>query len=149
MRMKEKISQELKKAIKSREDVKKSTIRLILAAVKNREIEKRGEIDDDEILGIIQKEVKTRREVIDEAQNAGRTDLVREAETEIAILEEFLPKQLSEKELNELIDEVIADTGATSIREMGKVMGALMPRVRGRADGKRVSELVRQQLQGD
>lgn len=149
MRMKEKISQELKKAIKSGEDVKKSTIRLILAAIKNREIEKRGEIDDDEILGIIQKEVKTRREVIDEAQNAGRTDLVREAETEIAILEEFLPKQLSEKELNELIDEVIADTGATSIREMGKVMGALMPRVRGRADGKRVSELVRQQLQGD
>src|SRR5690606_10375845 len=100
------------------------------------------------VLGILQKQVKSRRETIADAEKAGRPDLIAGAESEIAILEDYLPKQMSDAELEALVDEAIAQTGASSPADMGKVMGALIPKVQGRADGGKISQTVKAKLQG-
>ena len=142
MDIKDKLTQNLKDAMRARDEVRKRTIRLALAAIKNLEIDRKAELEDNEILVILQKEVKSRKETIEGAEQAGREDLIIEAEAEIKILESFLPQQLSPEQLRELVQQVIHETGAESKRDMGEVMKMLMPRVQGRADGKTVSQIV-------
>lgn len=146
MSKKEELTQALKDAMRARDDRRKSAIRLTLAAIKNAEIEAMAELEDSEILAIIQKEIKSRRETIEAAERANREDLIAESKVEIEILERFLPRPLTIEELEELAHAAIVEAGATSPREMGVVMKLLMNQVRGRADGKTVSQIVRQLL---
>jgi uncharacterized protein YqeY len=146
MSKKEELSQALKEALRARDDRRKSAIRLTLAAIRNAEIESRAELDELQILAIIQKEVKFRRETIEAAERANREDLIAEANEEIAILEAFLPQPLTTGELEKLARAAIAEAGATSLREMGNVMKLLMLQVQGRADGKTASQVVQRLL---
>ena len=147
MTIKNKLQDALKESMKSGQDLRKTTIRMALASLKNAEIEARAELEDDVILGLLQKEVKARQETIEGAQQADRQDLIDKAEAEIAILNEFLPEALSEEELRALAEEAVQETGASSMADMGKVMGALMPKIRCRADGQQANQIVRELLQ--
>ena len=146
MDTKSKLNQALKTAMREGDQLGKSVLRMALAAIKNAEIDKRAELDDPGVLGILQKEVKSRRETIEGAEQAGRDDLIETAQSEIAILESFLPQPLTPDELAVLVKETIAEVGASSLREMGLVMKTLIPKVQGRADGKDVSLAVKQAL---
>jgi uncharacterized protein YqeY len=146
MNTKEKLSQALKDAMRARDKRRKSAIRLALAAIKNTEIDNKTELDEPDVLAIIQKEVKYRRETIEAAERADRQDLIAEANEEIAILEAFLPQPFTTEELENLARAAISEAGATSPREMGNVMKLLMLQVKGRADGKTVSQIVLQLL---
>jgi uncharacterized protein YqeY len=146
MSTKEKLTQALKEALKAKDELRKRTVRMALAAIKNAEVENRGPLDEPNLLAILQKEVKARHETIEGAQQAGRDDLIAEAEAEIAVLDEFLPEALSHEELKAIIEEVIAEVGGSSPGDMGQVMQAVMPKIRGRADGKEASQLVRELL---
>jgi hypothetical protein len=148
MSMKTELENALKEAMRSSDVVRRGTLRMVLSAVKEAEIQKQGELDDPTVLSLLQKEVKSRQESIADAEKAGRPDLVESAETEMAILEEYLPKQLSDAELDALVTAAIAESGASSPAEMGNVMKVLLPKVQGRADGGRVSQAVRGRLQG-
>jgi uncharacterized protein YqeY len=138
----------MKAAMKEKEAGKErlSVIRMTRAAIKNAEIERRKELSDDEIIQVLAKEVKQRKDSIPEYQKANREDIVAKLEKEIEILQEYLPQQLTEVELRAIITEIIAQTGAAGINDIGKVMGAVMPKVTGRSDGKLVNQLVRQLL---
>lgn len=142
-----KLNDALKDAMKTGDDVRKRTVRMVLAAIKQVEIDRRTDLDEAGVLGILQKEIKTRRESLDEAQKAGRADLAAESEAEIAVLQAFLPQGLSPDELRALVQAAITETDAVSPADMGKVMKALMPRVAGRAPGDQVSQMVRELLQ--
>ena len=133
-------------ALKSGDVQRKTTLRMALAAIKNAEVEARGELDEAKVLNLLQKEVKSRQETIEGAQQAKRPDLIAKAETEIGILNEFLPKPLTEEELITLVKEVIQEAGAESMAEVGRVMGLLMPRISGKADGKEANQIVRELL---
>lgn len=146
MNTKEQLSEALKDAMRSKDELRKRTVRMALAAIKNAEIDKKALLDEPAILAILQKEVKSRYETIEGAEKAGREDLIAEAQTEIAVLEEFLPQPLSAEELEAIVRDAIAQVGATSPREMGQVMQAVMPKVQGRADGKEVNQIVRRLL---
>lgn len=148
MSLLEKLNQDLKEAMKAKDETRKRVLRLALSAVKLVEVEKQEELDDAAVIGVLQKEAKSRQETIEDAKKAERPDLIEIAKAEMAILEEYLPEGLSPEELETLIKEVIAEVGATSMADMGKVMGAIMPKVQGRADGGQVNQLVRQLLQG-
>ena len=136
----------LTSAMKSGDDQRKTTLRMALAAIKNAEIEARGELDDGKVLSILNKEVNARQETIDGAKKANRPDLVSKAEEEIAILNEFLPAQLTKDELREVVQLSIDEVGASSMADMGRVMGILMPKIQGRADGKEANQIVRELL---
>jgi uncharacterized protein YqeY len=146
MNIKEQLNQALKDALRKKDNTRKSTIRLALAAIKNAEIDANAELDEAALLAILQKEVKSRRETIEAAERAQRQDLIQGAHAEIAILEEYLPQPLTSAELEDLVRAAIAETGATTPRDMGTVMKHLMSQVQGRADGKTVSQVVRQFL---
>jgi uncharacterized protein YqeY len=146
MSTKEKLTKSLKEAMKAKDERRKRVVRMALASIKNAEVDKRGELDESEVLAILQKEVKARHETIEGAIQAGRDDLRTEAEAEITILEEYLPKALSHEELEALVKEAIAEAGATSPKEIGQVMKVLMPKIRGRADGKEANQIVRELL---
>ncbi len=146
MNTKEKLKQALKDAMKSKDALKKRVVRMALTSIKNAEIAKGEPLDESEVLAILQKEVKARRETIEGAEKAGRDDMIAEAEAEIDYLQQFLPQQLTSEELEAIVREVIDEVDATSPRDMGKVMGALMPKIRGRADGGEASKLVREIL---
>ncbi len=147
MDTKTQLNNTLKEAMKSGDEVRKRTVRMALAAIKQVEIDRRVTLDEAAVLAILQKEIKTRRESLEEASKAGRSDLVAEAEAEIAVLQAFLPKGLNPQELRALAEAAIAETGAASAAEMGKVMKVLMPRVAGRAPGDQISQAVRELLQ--
>lgn len=146
MNLKEQLQADLKEALKSGDAIRKTTIRMALAAIKNAEVEKIGELDEGETLALLQKEVRQRRESIEEAQQAGRDDLVQEGEAEIAVLEGYLPAQLSREEIAAHAQAAIEETGAASPKDMGNVMRVLMPKLKGQADGKLVNEVVRELL---
>ncbi len=146
MSTKEKLTQSLKEAMKAKDERRKRVVRMAMTSIKNAEIEKKGELEEPDILAILQKEVKARHETIDGAKKAARDDLITEAEAEIAVLEEYLPQALRREELEALVKEAIAESGATSPKEMGLVMKVLMPKVRGRADGKEANQIVRELL---
>jgi uncharacterized protein YqeY len=148
MSLLEKLNQDLKEAIKAKDETRKRVLRLALSAAKLVEVEKQEELDDDAVIGVLQKEAKSRQETIDDAEKAERPDLIETAKAEMKILEEYLPEAMSPEELETLVKEVIAQVGASSMADMGKVMGAIMPKIQGRADGGQVNQLVRQLLQG-
>lgn len=148
MSIKNDLQEALKVALKSGQVLRKTTLRMALASIKNAEVEARGELDDDLVLNLLQKEVKARQETIEGAQQANRPDLISKAEEEIAILGEFLPQPLSQEELRALVEKAIAESGASSMTEIGKVMGVLMPLIRGKADGKEANQIVRELLGG-
>ena len=138
----------LRDAMRSGDEQRKSTIRMVLSAVKLAEVEKgASKLDETGLTSIIHKEIKSRREAIADAQKANRQDLINSAQVEIAILEGFLPKSLSAEELENLARQAIAESGATSLREIGQVMKLLMPRLQGRATGDQASQAVRKLLQ--
>jgi len=147
MNTKTQLEQALKDAMRAKDEQRKSTIRLALSAIKLAEIEKKGELDETAILAILQKEVKSRQEVIEESQQAKRPDLEKQAQAEIAILEEFLPEQISEDELEEIVQHVIDEVEASSMHDMGRVMKVLIPRLQGRASGQEASQMVRKLLE--
>ncbi len=145
----DRLHRELQAALKAGRKVEASTLRLLLTAVKNREVEKRGQLSEPEILQVIVKESNQRREAIQQFRQGGREDLARQEEAELQILEKFLPQAISPEELSAKVREAIAATGAKSVKDMGKVMSHLMAQLAGRADGKVVSQLVRQELSGE
>ncbi len=147
MEIKGKLESELKDAMRSGNEIRKQTIRMALAAIKFAEKEKGQPVDEANASVILQKEIKSRREAIQDAEKAHRNDLIENARAEITVLEEFLPQQLSEPEIQAMVNAAIAETQTTSIADMGKVMKVLVPRLQGRAPGDRVSQIVRQTLQ--
>ncbi len=149
MDKKARLQNDLKEAMRAGDDVRKRTIRMALSAIKLAEVERRSALDDEAILGLLQKEVKTRNEAIADAEKAARPDLVDSAQAELEVLKGYLPQPLSGDELEALARQAIAESGATSIKEVGQVMKLLMPRLQGRADGKTASEKVRALLAAD
>lgn len=137
----------LKEALRSGDELRKNTVRMVLSSIKLMEIEKGTPLDETGIASVLQKEVKSCRESIVDAQRANRPDLVAAAEAEIAILESFLPKAMASEALEALARQAIQEVGATSLREMGQVMKVLMPRLQGRASGDQASQAVRKLLQ--
>lgn len=147
---KEKLQQELKTAMLAKDNVKVSVVRLLISSIKNFEIQKGGagyEANDEEIIQVISKEAKQRKDSIEEYKKADRQELVEKETAELKILESYLPEQLSEVEVRNIVEETISETGATNIKDMGKVMGALTPKLKGKADMSFVSEVVKSNLQ--
>ena len=136
----------MKAALKGGEKERLKVVRMVLAAIKQQEIDQRIELDDAALLGVVTKMVKQRRDSITQFNQGGRADLAAAEEAEIAVLEAYLPEQLSADEVDALIDEAIASTGATSMRDMGKVMGTLKQKIEGRADLGAVSGKVKSKL---
>ena len=147
MKLKNEIQTVLTAAMKAKDEDTKRTLRLLMSAIKLSEVEERGELDTSRILSILQKEVKTREDSILEAKQARREDLIKAAEKEIKILNQFLPKQMEESELKTLAKQVIEETGATSMQDMGAVMKNLMPMLEGRASGQHASKIVHELIQ--
>ncbi|MEI7742453.1 MAG: GatB/YqeY domain-containing protein [Chloroflexota bacterium] len=133
-------------AMRSGDALRRDVLRMVQNAIYNIEKAKRVTLSEDEVLGVVTREVKTRRESIEAFRKGGREDLVTKEEAEIAILADYLPTALTDEELRALVDQAVAETGAASARDLGKVMGVLSPRIRGRADGKVASGLVAQAL---
>ncbi|AJE02356.1 GatB/YqeY domain-containing protein [Geobacter pickeringii] len=146
MLLRDRLNEEMKGAMRARDEVRLSAIRLVRSTVKNREIEVKHELSDQEITEVVSTLVKQRRESIRLFSEAGRTDLVEKEERELALLLEFLPQQLTREEVEALVVAAIAESGAQGARDMGKVMKVLMPRVAGKADGSMISTLVKEKL---
>ncbi|MGB9661543.1 MAG: GatB/YqeY domain-containing protein [Moorellaceae bacterium] len=144
--MKDRLTSDMKEALKSQDKIRLQTIRMVLAGIKNAEIDKQRPLNEEEIVNLIQREIKIRREALEQFARGGREDLVRQTEAEIRVLEGYLPQQLGEEELTSLIRETIEELGAKSGKDVGKVMAALMPKIRGKADGRKANEIVRQLL---
>jgi uncharacterized protein YqeY len=147
MSAKSQLENALKEAMRSGDDLRKRTLRMAISAIRLAEIDKGVALDDAAVLSLLQKEIKSRQESIEDAQRANRPDLEEASQAEIAVLQEFLPRQLSPEELEALAREAIADVGATNVREMGQVMKVLVPRLQGRAPGDQASQVVRRLLQ--
>lgn len=140
----DKINEDYKNAVKDKDEVKRETLNMLKSAIKYREIELRSsgkELTEDEVISVIQKEIKKRKEAIELYEKGGRGDLVSKEKRELEILESYLPKQLSEEEIENIIKEVINSVGATSPSDIGKVMKEVMPKVKGRADGSLVKKI--------
>lgn len=153
MSLQEQLMNDLKEAMRQQDEIRKRAIRSVIAAIRNAETEldasgKRVSLDDDDVLYLMSKLAKQRQESIEEFRRGGRQDLVAEEEADLAILQEYLPKQLSREDIEVEARQVIAETGASGPRDMGNVMKPLMARLRGRADGKLVNQIVRELLTG-
>ena len=146
MSLKEQLNESMKTAMKARDTLRLSAVRMVRSMIKNREIDSKVELDDQGIIEVISTLAKQRRESIKMYQEGNRPDLVEKEESELAIMLEFLPTQLSTAEINALIDRIIAETGAQGARDMGRVMKMITPLTAGKADGKTVSEAVKQKL---
>jgi hypothetical protein len=146
MDIKAQLTDAMKRAMKANDDVARRTTRMSLAAIKQAEVDKQTTLDEPAVIALLQKEIKNRREAIEEAKKANRADLVSDNEAEIKVLEAFLPKAMSADELRTLAQAAIAETGASTQTDMGKVMKALMPKVAGRAAGDQVSAMVKELL---
>ncbi len=144
--LKQQIQDEMKSAMKGGDKPRLGVIRLIMSAMKQIEVDERKELTDADILSILDKMTKQRRESAAQYEQAGRDDLLEQEKYEISVLAEFLPEALSEEEINSMIEEVIASTGASSIKDMGKVMGQLKPKLQGRADMGAVSGKIKARL---
>jgi uncharacterized protein YqeY len=144
--LKQQITDAMKAAMKGGDKARLGIIRLMLAAIKQREVDERIELDDAQVLAVLDKMVKQRRDSLQQYSDAGRSDLAEQEAAEIAVIQEFLPEELSEAEIAGIIEAAIAETGAESMRDMGKVMAIVKPKVQGRADVGIVSGLVKQKL---
>jgi uncharacterized protein len=145
----ERIQSQLAAAAKAQDRQRLAALRLVLDALQKASKEARGELDEQAEIAVLKRERKRRVEAAEAYRKGGRTDLAEAEEAEAAVIDEYLPEQIPEDELEALVAETVAQTGAESPREMGRVMAEVMPKVGGRADGKRVSELVRQKLSGE
>ncbi|GEN33237.1 MULTISPECIES: GatB/YqeY domain-containing protein [Aneurinibacillus] len=146
MRLVDRLTNDMKQAMKDKDKLKLSVIRMVKSSIKNEEINNGKELSDDEVLTVLTRELKQRRDSLQEFEKAGREDLAASARDEINVLMGYMPEQLSEEEIRTLVSEVIQQTGASSKKDMGKVMGALMPKVKGRADGALVNKIVQESL---
>ena len=148
MDIKSQLNEAMKDAMRSGDVVRKNTVRMALAAIKQAEVDKQTELDDTAVIALLQKEIKNRKEAIEEAKKAERDDLISDNEAEIAVLEVFLPVAMSADELRGIVEAAIAEVGASSMADMGKVMKIAMPKTAGRASGGDVSALVKELLSG-
>jgi uncharacterized protein YqeY len=146
MSLEERLVEEMKQAMKSNDKLRLSTIRMIRSGLKNKEIELRKKLEDEEIVRVIQVMVRKGEESVEQFQNGGRTDLVEKEKREIEILKSFLPQPLGQEEILKIIDQSIQETQASSPKDIGKVMKSVMPKIGGKADGKLVNQLVKERL---
>jgi uncharacterized protein YqeY len=146
MPLKDRITEDMKSAMRAGERERLGTIRLILAAIKQREVDERITLDDTQVLAVLEKMVKQRKESIAQFESGGRSDLVAKERAELQVLQAYLPEQMSETEIDALIAEAVASTGATSIKDMGKVMGVVKAKAQGKADMGAVSARIKQKL---
>ena len=146
MSLKETLLQDLKVAMKEKDTIRKNTIQLVRAGVLQIEKDSHVELDDEGVLDVVAKELKKRRDSLPEFEKSGRTDLIDNLNKEIEVLLGYLPEQLTEDEIKKIVEETIAETGASSMKDMGKVMGAVSPKVKGRADNRVVSGYVKELL---
>jgi uncharacterized protein YqeY len=146
MSLKEQLNESMKTAMKARDNLRLSAVRMVRSMIKNREIDNKAELDDQGIIEVISTLAKQRRESIKMYREGNRPDLVEKEESELAIMLEFLPIQLSTEEISALIDRIIVETGAQGARDMGRVMKMITPLTTGKADGKTVSDAVKQKL---
>ena len=144
--MKEKILQDLKEAMRAQDVARRTTLRMVVAAIKNLEIETSSELDDGDVLQIIQKQVKSRRESIEEFRKGNREDLIEKEQTEIDILKEYLPEEASEENIRSAAAEIITSINASGPQDIGKVMPKLIEQFQGRADGRTINGIVRELL---
>ena len=147
MSLKDQIQQDMKDAMRAKDKARLATIRLILAAIKQREVDERIELDDTQVIAVLDKMSKQRRESISQFEQAGRDDLIAQENAELEIIQPYLPEALGEDELNALIEAAMQATGASTIKDMGKVMCQLKPKIQGRADMGAVSALIKSRLQ--
>ncbi|WP_454964945.1 GatB/YqeY domain-containing protein [Filifactor alocis] len=146
MTLKDRLTNDLKEAMKNKEQVRKSVVTLIRAGIKQCEVDTRQELTDEDIISLISKQLKQRKDALVDFEKANRTDLIEQTNQEIAILENYLPEQLDDVGLKEIITKVVEEVGATSMKDMGKVMAKTISLVQGRADGKRINAMVKQIL---
>ncbi|MEN8177877.1 MAG: GatB/YqeY domain-containing protein [Pseudomonadota bacterium] len=146
--LKQRIQDDVKAAMKAKDKPRLATLRLITAAIKQREVDERIELDDTQVLAILEKMIKQRRDSITQYEQAGRSELAARELSEINIIQEYMPEGLSDAEITAMVETAIADAGANSMKDMGKVMGQLKPKIQGRADMGQVSALVKQKLTG-
>lgn len=146
MTLKAQISEEMKNAMRAKDSVRLGTIRLLQAAIKQREVDERIELTDEDVISVLEKMLKQRRDSIAAYESANRTDLADIEKAEVLVLQAYLPKQLTEDEVKALLEKVVADTGATSIKDMSKVMAAIKPLVAGKADMAKISGLIKARL---
>lgn len=144
MSLKERLMEDLKFSMKNRDKFRKDVITMVRAAIKQKEVDERIEVDEETIIDIISKQVKQKRDAIEDFKKGQRQDLVELTEKEIGILLEYLPQQLTESELDEIVRAAIQEVGANSVRDMGKIMSNVMPKIKGRADGSMVNNIVKQ-----
>ncbi len=144
--LKPQLTSDMKSSMKSGDKQRLGVVRLMLAAIKQIEVDERIELDDTRILAVLDKMVKQRRESISHYSNASRDDLVAVEQSEIELIQEYLPEALSESEINDLVEQSIATTGAASMKDMGKLMGVLKPQLQGRSDMGKVSQLIKSRL---
>ena len=144
--LKERISQDTKDAMRAKDKARLGVLRLVSAAIKQKEVDERTEVDDVGVLAILEKMVKQRRDSIAQYEKAGRDDLLEQEQFEVGIIQEFMPEQLSETEIEALVDEAVQASGAASMKDMGKVMDMLKPKLAGRADMGMVSQLIKRRL---
>jgi len=148
MSLKLRVTEDMKASMRAKDTVRLGTIRLLLAAIKQKEVDERIELDDTAVSGIVEKLIKQRKDSISQFQAAGRDDLVATEQAELAVLQAYLPEQLSADEVEAAVASAIAESGATSAKDMGKVMGLVKPRLAGRADMGQVSALIKARLAG-
>lgn len=146
MSLKERLLEDMKSAMKEKDVIKKNTIQMARSAVLQVEKDSRTTLDDDGVLDIIAKEVKKRRDSLPEFEKSGRQELIENLKTEIEVLLQYLPQQLTEEEIEAIVRQAVQDTGASSAREMGKIMQEVMPKVKGRADGRVINQIVKKIL---
>ncbi|MGI6126950.1 MAG: GatB/YqeY domain-containing protein [Planifilum sp.] len=146
MSLTQRLEQDMKAAMKNKDKAKLGVIRMLRSAIKNMEIERGRPLEEDEVLDVLARELKQRKESLQEFEKAGRSELAEKVKAEIAVVETYLPAPLSQEELRELARQVIDEVGASTPADMGKVMKEIIPRVKGRADGKEVNRIVRQLL---
>lgn len=144
--LKLRINDDVKTAMRSKDKERLATLRLITAAIKQKEVDERIELNDEQVISVLEKMIKQRKDSIEQFEKAGRTELADKEKAELAIIDEYMPAQLSEAEINAAIDAAIAETGASEMKEMGKVMAVLKPKLAGQADMSQVSALVKQKL---
>lgn len=146
MSLKETLLQDMKEAMKEKDTIRKNTVQLVRSGILQIEKDKKVELDDDGVLDVIAKELKKRRDSLPDFVKSGRTDLIENLNREIQVLLGYLPEQLTESEIHEIVDKTIEEVGATTMKDMGKVMAAVTPKVKGRADNKIVSAYVKEKL---
>lgn len=147
MTLKETFMEEMKSAMREKDELRKNVVTMVRAAIKQYEVDNREELNDEGVIDIIAKEVKKRKDALPEYEKSGRTELIDSLKAEIAYLAKYLPEQMTEDEIRAIVKAVISETGAAGMKDMGKVMGAVIAKTKGRADGKVINNIVKECLQ--